>query len=130
VARLHQTTIRFGNDLWAALEVEAARLGVSAAHYIREAALARLAYAAGRRADPRQEDAAPTGGVGGASSHPWQAEEESLAADRAGLNRQADALDASQEAISESEALWAQSKLARQRARELRERSEHHRRPV
>lgn len=48
------------------LEVEAGHSGVSVAHYIRDAALARLAYAAGQRsaedvsfawADPRSSDA-------------------------------------------------------------------------
>jgi hypothetical protein len=45
--QMHQTTVRFGSDLWSALERESARLGVSAAHYIRDATLARLAYGEG-----------------------------------------------------------------------------------
>lgn len=45
--QMHQTTVRFGGDLWASLEREAARLGISAAHYIRDATLARLAYTEG-----------------------------------------------------------------------------------
>jgi hypothetical protein len=48
---MHQTTVRFSTDLWAALDAEARRLGVSIAHYVREAALARLMYTAGRRGD-------------------------------------------------------------------------------
>jgi hypothetical protein len=44
------TTVRFGVDLWALLEGEAARAGVSVSHYVREAALARAAFAAGARA--------------------------------------------------------------------------------
>jgi hypothetical protein len=44
---MHQTTVRFGSDLWSMLEAEAERIGVSAAQYIREAALARLAYSEG-----------------------------------------------------------------------------------
>jgi hypothetical protein len=44
------TTVRFGEDLWALLEFEAARAGVSVSQYIREAALARAAFAAGTRA--------------------------------------------------------------------------------
>jgi hypothetical protein len=44
---MHQTTVRFGDDLWAALEQEASRLGVSVAQYVRDAALARLSYTAG-----------------------------------------------------------------------------------
>jgi hypothetical protein len=44
------TTLRFGTDLWALLEREAAEAGVSASQYVREAALARAAFAAGARA--------------------------------------------------------------------------------
>jgi hypothetical protein len=44
---MHQTTVRFPADLWASLEREAAQLGISAAHYIRDATLARLAYTEG-----------------------------------------------------------------------------------
>jgi hypothetical protein len=46
---MHQTTVRFGADLWRSLEREAARLGISAAHYVRDATLARLAYTEGLR---------------------------------------------------------------------------------
>jgi hypothetical protein len=45
------TTVRFGADLWALLEDEAARVGVSVSQYIREAALARAAAAATARGD-------------------------------------------------------------------------------
>src|SRR4051812_18565654 len=44
------TTVRMGDDLWALLEHEAAVLDVSVSQYLREAALARAAYAAGARA--------------------------------------------------------------------------------
>lgn len=44
---MHQTTVRFGADLWEALEREAARLGVSAAQYVRDATLSRLSYTEG-----------------------------------------------------------------------------------
>jgi hypothetical protein len=47
--RMHQTTVRFGPELWEALEAECRRLGVSAAQYLRDAALARLAYTAALR---------------------------------------------------------------------------------
>jgi hypothetical protein len=40
---MHQTTVRFGGDLWNALVEEADRSGVSVAQYVREAAVARLA---------------------------------------------------------------------------------------
>jgi hypothetical protein len=44
---MHQTTVRFGPDLWRSLEQEAHRLGVSVAQYVRDSALARLAYTQG-----------------------------------------------------------------------------------
>ena len=43
------TTIRIGTDLWALLESEAQHVGVSVSQYIRDAALARAAFAAGAR---------------------------------------------------------------------------------
>ncbi|MEA2378155.1 MAG: hypothetical protein QOK00_1041 [Thermoleophilaceae bacterium] len=52
---MHQTTVRFGADLWDALESECAELGLSVAQYVREAALARLVYAAGKRGDADRE---------------------------------------------------------------------------
>ena len=66
--RMHQTTVRFGADLWEALEVECGRLGVSAAQYLREAALARLAYTAGQRGDKEYEHALVGAGVAMATS--------------------------------------------------------------
>jgi len=49
------TTLRMGEDLWALLEGEAERAGVSVSQYVREAALARAAFAAGARADVPSE---------------------------------------------------------------------------
>ena len=48
---MHQTTVRFGPDLWVDLEREAAAVGVSIAQYVRDAAAARLNYATERRGD-------------------------------------------------------------------------------
>jgi hypothetical protein len=45
------TTIRFGQDVWDAIAAEAERAGVSTAQYIRDAALARAAAAAGARGE-------------------------------------------------------------------------------
>jgi hypothetical protein len=45
------TTVRFSEDLWAAVAAEAALSGVSASQFIREAALARAATAAGARGE-------------------------------------------------------------------------------
>jgi hypothetical protein len=49
------TTVRFGEDLWGLLESEAANSGVSVSQYIREAALARAAFAVGARAGAADE---------------------------------------------------------------------------
>jgi GAF domain-containing protein len=49
------TTVRFGEDLWAMLEREAGRLGVSAAQFVREATIMRVALLAGSRGDPDAE---------------------------------------------------------------------------
>jgi hypothetical protein len=54
---MHQTTVRFGTDLWDALEVECGRLGISAAQFVREAALARLSFVSGQRGDTDYADA-------------------------------------------------------------------------
>jgi predicted DNA-binding protein len=40
---MHQTTIRFGHELWDTLEHAAEDGGVSVAQYVREAAIERLA---------------------------------------------------------------------------------------
>jgi hypothetical protein len=49
------TTVRFGEDLWAMLERESGRLGISAAQFVREAAIMRVAMLAGVRGDPDAE---------------------------------------------------------------------------
>ena len=100
---MHQTTVRFGSDVWATLEEEAARIGVSVAQYIREAAVARLAYGLVR-------------GAGSTASYAEWGQSEPSA-----HTRQEVALEHSHDALSSSEALWAQGKLARERASELRE---------
>ena len=112
---MHQTTLRFPRDVWAALEQEATRLGVSAAQYIREAAVARLAYGLGRRGDPGLENA-----IRGAGPAVSRAEWEPL--DHDTHSRQEVAVEHAHDALSSSEALWAQGKLARERAQELRDR--------
>ena len=90
--RMHQTTVRFAADLWHELEAEAALLGVSAAQYVRDATLARLAFTAGQRS-----------------------------ASSALTERRTEAGDRAPSARSESDAVWAQARLARERARSVRE---------
>jgi GAF domain-containing protein len=46
------TTVRFADDLWALLEQEAAASGVSAAQFVRDATVLRVAYLMGRRGEP------------------------------------------------------------------------------
>src|SRR6476469_7359880 len=46
---MRATTVRFGDDLWTMLEREAGRHGVSAAQFVRDATILRIAYLAGER---------------------------------------------------------------------------------
>jgi GAF domain-containing protein len=54
---MRATTVRFGDELWRLLEREAQRDGVSAAQFIRDATILRVAYAMGQRGDPDFERA-------------------------------------------------------------------------
>jgi hypothetical protein len=49
------TTVRFGEDLWTLLEREAAREGLSAAQYVRDAAVLRLAFAMAEQGDTQAQ---------------------------------------------------------------------------
>jgi hypothetical protein len=111
--KMHQTTVRFGADLWRALEEECSGLGVSVAQFVREAALARLMYVAGRRGDPDYDLALGHSGAAMPESRPGGPVES--------------ALEQSLSEMSQSSALWAQGRLARHRARELRDASERRR---
>jgi len=124
VRKMHQTTVRFGEDLWEALEHECARLGVSVAQYLREAALTRLVYAAGRRGDDEFELALDVA-TGTQPARPEdQLDLETLGAPASSA---ASAQERAQRQFAESAALAAQGRLARQRARELREIAAHRR---
>jgi hypothetical protein len=125
--RMKVTTVRFGADLWALLEVEAAHAGVSVSQYIREAALARAAFAAGARAD------AP-GGVLAAWARAALDTELTEDEKRASNDRLVAALGFSQdrrdwaatrrtsvERTDESAAVQAQSRQTARRSRQLRE---------
>lgn len=52
---MRATTIRFTPELWAQLQREAEREGVSVAQYVRDAALFRVAYGAGTRREQEGE---------------------------------------------------------------------------
>ena len=49
---MRATTVRFGDALWKLLEREAGLEGVSAAQYVRDATIMRIAYVMGQRGDP------------------------------------------------------------------------------
>ena len=53
---MRATTVRFSEDLWSLLEQEAAATGVSAAQFVRDATVVRIAYLMGRRGEPGIED--------------------------------------------------------------------------
>jgi hypothetical protein len=117
--KMHQTTVRFGADLWEALEREGERLGVSVAQYVREAALARLIYAAGRRGDDEFDLALEI--ALGDTVQPAR-----LPQPEGPLASAVDVLSPVERAhveASESAALWGQAQQARRRAQELREAS-------
>jgi hypothetical protein len=119
--RMHQTTVRFGPDLWEALEVECASLGVSAAQYLREAALARLAYTAGRRGDPDYEEALVRSGAkpGVAQESPATTE---AAHARAAQTESSEQVLAATAVTAQSELVWRRAREVREQAAELRRR--------
>ena len=102
MAKMHQTTVRFSADLWEELETECFALGVSIAQYLREAAVARVAYSAARRGDVV-----------------YAAALEEAIHTRAGSARERALTE-----MEPTEAVLAQSKLARERSRQLRVKSE------
>jgi hypothetical protein len=112
---MHQTTVRFGPDLWAALEDECARLGVSVAQYLREAAIARLAYTAGRTGQPDYEFALI--GAGAHAISEGRPDGGAQLSDRPMPRVSAE----SAEQVLAAAAVSAQSKLVRARAGEVRE---------
>jgi GAF domain-containing protein len=57
---MRATTVRFTDDLWGMLEQEASDAGVSAAQFVRDATVIRIAYLMGRRGDPGMDAPAST----------------------------------------------------------------------
>ena len=109
---MHQTTLRFPEDLWRFLEEEARSLGVSVAQYVREAALARAAYDAGRRGEPLFVDPAV---IRSAVAAPR------ATPDDVGVTPRSDAIGRARETVTDSSAVWAQARLVRRRSQQLRE---------
>ena len=52
---MRATTVRFSEDLWQLLDDESAMQGISAAQFVRDATIVRLAFLAGRRGDAEAE---------------------------------------------------------------------------
>jgi hypothetical protein len=83
---MRATTVRFSGELWKLLERESTREGVSAAQFIRDATIVRIAYAMGRRGDAEFEEALgrigtpPDGGEGGDGMQGRQAIRDAAAA--------------------------------------------------
>jgi hypothetical protein len=117
---MHQTTVRFSAELWEALEKECDRIGVSVAQFLREAAITRIAYAAGRRGDASYERALDLSGARGAEAK-TRTDVDALEAVAGPVDRSANMVDRTVADFSEASALAAQGRQARQRSRELRE---------
>lgn len=107
------TTVRFSDELWATIQAEAELAGVSASQFIREAALARAAAAAGARGEA-PFDVTPARQL--SSGLPEEARTDVQAA----LSLLARATSGSLQ--SESEALRAESQQVRRAASAGRER--------
>ena len=110
------TTVRLGRDLRALLDGEAARAGVSVSQYMREAALARAAFAIGARTGAPYDLLAAwaqTFSKPGDDSAEHAANTQHLIA--------ALAVRESRERRDEAAALRAESRQARRQARRLRE---------
>lgn len=121
---MHQTTVRFGPDLWAALEVECARLGVSVAQYLREASLARLAYSAGQRGDADYDDVLVEVGATPAGRRSSAAVSERPMEPAIVARQAAEAVQtASSDQVMAARAVTAQSALVWRRARQVRDQS-------
>lgn len=97
---MHQTTIRFDIELWRRIDEESRRIGVSAAQYIRDAALIRITH----DTRPLLPAMAPPGGD-------------------AFLANASATISAASVIGTESRAVWAQARQARERAMGLRDAS-------
>jgi hypothetical protein len=92
---MRATTVRFGDELWRLLEREAQRDGVSAAQFIRDATILRVAYAMGQRGDPDFERAlARTTAPRGADPAETEVERRQALLDAAAAVQDPDRLDA------------------------------------
>ena len=117
---MHQTTVRFGPDLWDAMEVECARLGVSAAQYLREAALARLSYSSGRRGDDEYEVALVGAGAQATPADAGVAVAAPVPGFHAAQRESTEQRDAASAVTAQSELVWRRAREVRAQSAELR----------
>jgi GAF domain-containing protein len=92
---MRATTVRFSEALWRLLERESAREGVSAAQFIRDATILRIAYAMGQRGDVGYEQALAGEGAPRAAAPPANgADRRQALLDAAAAVQDSDRLDA------------------------------------
>jgi uncharacterized protein (DUF1778 family) len=116
------TTLRFGRDLWRLLETEAALVGTSVSQYVREAALARAAAAAGARGDSPFELLAAAGRE--------LAESVTSPSERARIEEAIAVISRAQGAREDARALRAESRQAQKQASKRKARAEQTAPPV
>jgi hypothetical protein len=66
---MRATTVRFGDDLWGMLERESARHSISAAQFVRDATILRIAYLAAERGDPQAQTTLARVAAGALAEH-------------------------------------------------------------
>jgi len=130
------SAIRFGTDLWQILETEAARVGVSASQYVREAALMRAAAAAAARGEDLFQLLAEAGAnavpgltarSGAAAAAPLHTASPEVAATRVlrsasrdWMDRSQAAMDAAHAAFDDALAVTAETQQTRRHSRKTR----------
>ena len=93
---MRATLVRFGEEQFEELKVEAAREGVSVAQFVREAVVARIAYARGRRADGQDDGRLANASRVRTDARRVRSESDALRAEGAQARTQAERLRAAQ----------------------------------
>jgi len=93
---MRATLVRFGEEQFEELKVEAAREGVSVAQFVREAVVARIAYARGRRGEGQSAGALADASRARTTARRVVSESGALRAEGAQARTQAERLRAAQ----------------------------------